>query len=675
MGDESHDLLVREVQEIEQFYAGQLETPYRNMLRYHRLYLADRDDKRKPHEKWRANTVIPYAYSGTETKVAALSDIFHSADPPVQAEGIGGEDEQRARKIERLYSYQLEKNSWPLNLDMQLRQTVIQGTAAWKLIHVDRSRMVRMHSTPEQVQAFLKSIDEAVTAGAPPPPATEDLGAFDEWRTNVNLAKYGEVPERPWVPMPGEPDYEFRRVTEYRGPWFEPVSMFDLRFDPMIEDLQSQPIIIHRIVKPGRWLDQRTGPGPDKIFDPGQVEAGMSGYDGRRFSDFEEQIAGWLGISRFNGEDPIYRQGVELWEVWRPGTDAPYCVVLNRKAIINKRPDVHPYWHGMHPFVFTRNTPLRGRALGLSDFQQTEKLYHHLNAFHDLLMDATLLAVLPMFAKLRDVGVPELQRFLRPGGILEIANPDGIKAVTKFDAGLQHAFGAIAGLKDNVDESNATQPNVRGSVSTIGRVSATEAQGRLNQALMRQKQHVIRLESELTPLARMSMMLWHQFEPAEMTMRVGGDDTVKNPFVDYSPEDFMWALDMDFRFRGATKALNRDLTAQQLKDVLVNASNLQLLLPQEGRKIITKILETLGHKGVAAIITAAGDAEIKQLREIQVATVKAQAAAQIQAMIQAKLQSVPVPNEVGVGEEDGGGEPPAPPMGGEGAPPPEAAAA
>lgn len=656
IGTDSHDLLVREITEIEQFYSALLATPYRNMVKFHRLFLADRDDKRKPHEKWRANTFLPYPYSGTRTKVAALCDIFNSSDPPIQTEGLTGEAEKRGRRIERLSTYMLDGNRWPLSLDMQLQDTVIQGTSYWKLIHRKRSRRLRLHVTPEQNAAFMASIEAAVKAGAgAPPDPTSDPEGFESWRQAVNAGQFGSVPA-----MPSEPENDYEEVVEYEGPSLERVPIFDLRFDPMIENFQDQPVVIHRIVKPRRWVLDRTGMGPDMLFDPGQVDAAIDGWDGKQFSEWEESIAGMLGLSRFQGKDPIYNNAMELWEVWRPGTAAPYSIVLNRKAIVNKRPDVHPFAHGMLPYIALRNVAMGGRALGLSDFQQTERLYHHMNTMHDLLLDATLLAVLPMFARLRDVGLPEMQRFLRPGGMLEISNPEGVKQLTKMDPTLQHAFGAIAGLKDNIDESNATQPNVRGSVSTIGRVSATEAQGRLNQALLRQKQSVICLESEASAMVPMAMMLWYQFAPQGMKIRAAGGDTKEggaDPFVEYTPQDFLWALKMDFRFRGASKALNRDLSAQQLKDLLVTGTQLQLMLPREGRKILAKIYETLGHKGVAAIFTEAGDAEIQQLRELQMATVKAQAAATAAGSVNQKFSTAPTPAEVSV-DESGGGAPP-----------------
>lgn len=671
-GTEKHDLLVREIQEIETFYTGQLQQTWTDSVRYNRLYLADRDDLRKPHEKWRACTVVPDAFSSTETAVAALSEIFLSADPPVQAEGIGVEDLPRARKVERLHSYILDRNVWPLNLDIQLRDVKIQGTAAWKVINTTRQLNVRLHGSPQQDKAFDVAIETAVGRGAPDPgldDTLEDPAKFEAWRNQVNQAGYGPVPELPTAPGA----FQQKNVIQYRGPWFDRVSLFDLRFDPFVENVQDQPIVIQRVVKPLKWLMDRTGPGADKKYDAAQVEAALgSRGEQNRLSTYQQQIASFLGLSNFDGKDPIYNQSVELQECWRPGEEAPYLVILNRQAIINKRPDVYPYWHGMIPYVFLRNIPLSGKALGMSDFKQIERLIAEMNTMHDLLLDATLLAVLPMFTKLREAGLPDAQKFLRPGGMLDVTRVDGVKALTKFDPGLEHAFSMIASLQEKINETRATQPNVRGAVSTIGRVSATESQGRLQQALQRQKQSVIRMEGEMDPLALQAMMLWHQFEQGPMTAAVGGDEDRKDPFASYTTEDFIWALQMDFRFRGATRALNRELSAQQLKDLLQTASTLRLVTPAEGRTLIKSIYEILGHKGSAQVFGQQGDAAIAAQAQLEARATASQNAAQGATNQAQQNQAAATPDEITL-PEGGGGE--APPPGDPNAPPPEDGAA
>jgi hypothetical protein len=637
VGDKIHDDIIKGVEELELFYRGQMATLMRNVVRYWRLYFADRDDKRLPHEKkWRANTFVPHPYITLETKIAALSEILLSTDPWVQAEGIGPEDEGPARKMEHIHGYSLRKNNFPFQLDMTFREMGVQGLTFWKLVWANRSRRVPVRPDATSVQTFHKAVEMAVQLGAGNPP--EDPAQFEEWRQTVNTARlYGSVPE---LPIPGN-----KEIVEYRGPGIERVFLGDTRFDPMIETVQEQDLFIHRVVKKKKWLLDRTGDEPNKKFDPRQVQAGLSGLEDRRFSEWEEQIAAWMGIPRTQ-EDPTYQDAVELWECWRQGTDAPYCVILNRKAIINKTPDTLPFWHGMTPFVPLRNVPMSRRLPGISDYQQTERLYGEINSLHDILLDAVVLAVLPAFVKARGSGIIETQQTIRPAGFIEADNAQAITPLTKFDPGLQWGFKQISELRNLVDQTTATGPNVQGQSSTIGRVSATESQGRLSQALVRQKQHALRIEEEMSIVPKQFAFLWYQFGDPEIRLRIGGDDVKVDPFVSMRRENLLEVLDIDFRFRGATKALNRELSAQMLDGWLKTGTGAQALLPWEIRAVLRKIYEIQGHKGADLIITAQGSEDLEKIHQAKMAQVDQQLLMAKQQAMAAQLGQTPTPNEI-----------------------------
>lgn len=639
-GERSHDDLVREIVEVEEFYRGQLTPNLQAMVKRWRLYLADRDDKRLPHEKWRANTFVPYPYSGVQTKAAALCEVMNSTDPPIQAEGFSSDD-KLPRKMERIHDYTLRKNKWGFQQDLAYRAMCVQGTVVWKLTWGNRSRMVNVHPTLEQTRAFQKAVDNAVAQGAPPPP--EDPDQFKEWRETVNTARmFGVIPEQP-LQSAGQ-----QEIVEYRGPVLERPFLGDLRFDPMIEDMQDQRLLIQRIVKPRKWVEDRAGIGPEFKFDPAQVAAAVAHTTEGRFTEWEEQIASMLGIPRTAQADPLYKDAVELWECWRPGEDAPYAIVMNRKAIINKTPDTLPYWHGQLPYIPVRNVTVPGQALGISDLQQTEKLYLEMNVLHDLLLDATVLAVMPVFTKKRGSGLVENQRYLRPGGMIDVDVADAIQSLTKFDPGLQWAFRMIDSLKGNIDETNATGPNVRGSAATIGRVSATESQGRLSQALLRTKQQVLCIEEEHQTIPSQANFLWYQFGEESVRLRIGGDELAVDPYVEMGRNDFLQMLGIDFRFRGATKSMNRELSAQQLDGWLKTATQAGALIPTEVRAVLAKIWEEQGHKNVGSVITDEGTAATQEVYDASVLQARAQVAAAQQAAQQQQLGQAPTPEEVPV---------------------------
>ncbi len=637
-GDPEHDKLVHDIEELEAFYRQVLAPSFTAMVKRWRLYLSERDDKRLPHEKWRANTFVPYPFSGTETKVSALCEVMNSTDPPIQAEGFDttqpGQPDP-AKKMERLHAYTLLKNRWGWQQDLGYREMVVQGTMMWKLTWENRSRMVQVHPSMEQIRAFHQAVDQAVAQGAPPPPSDPD--GFEQWRSTVNTARmFGAIPEQP-LSNGGQEE-----IVEYRGPWLSRPFIGDLRFDPNIEDMQDQQLLIHRIVKSRKWVEERTGNDPGHKFDPAQVAAAMANSQGERFSQWEDDIAAMLGLPRIAQADPTYEDAVELWECWRPGKIAPYCIVMNRKAIINKTPDTMPYWHGQIPVIPVRNVPMPRRMMGISDLQSTEKLYLEMNTLHDLLLDAVLLAVMPVFTKKRGSGVVENQRYLRPGGFIDVDVADAIQTLTKFDPGLQWAFRMIQDLKSNIDETNATGPNVRGTTATIGRVSATESAGRLSQALLRTKQQVLRIEDEHQAIPSQANFLWYQFGEEKVKLRIGGDELGVDPFLNMQRSDFLQMLGVDFRFRGATKAINRELSAQQLDGWLKTATQASALTPDEIRTTLAKIYEILGHKGIGAILTSKGGAQVSSIYEAGVVQAQLQVA-QAQQMAQQQQQAQQAP--------------------------------
>lgn len=608
-----------------------------------KLYLAQRDDKRLPHEKWRANTFVPWPFITMEAKVAAMCEIMNSVDPPIQAEGIGPEDEGPAVKMQHVHTYSLLKNKWLLQQDLNYRDMCVQGTAPWKIVWENRSRRVRIHPTDDAIRAFEEAIDDAVKRGLSSKVPT-DPEEFEKWRETVNRARiYGQIPELPWVAG------NEQEITDYRGPALERPFIGDLRFDPMVEDPQKQELFIHRIVKSKRWLMERTGPGADKKFDPRQVAAALEHTPESRFSEWDDEIAGMLGIPRTQ-DDPLHEHAVELWECWEPETKAPYKVILNRKAIVNKTPDVHPFFHGKTPFLFTRNIALSRRALGISDLQITDKLAKETNTLHDLLLDAVLLSVIPVFIKKRGSGIAEAQRFLRPGGFIEADSADAIQTLTKFQPGIEQAIRMIMSLQSLQDETSSTQPSVRGAQANIGRVSASEFQGRLNQALVRTKQQMLRIETEHDEIPAQFAFLWYQFGPKEIKVRIGGEDVPADPFVTMRRQDFQEVLAMDFRFRGATRTLNRELSAQMLDGFLKTATSAQALTPIEVRGVLKKIYEIQGHKGVGAVITTQGTADLAATWEFQMLQTRAQlAAAKQQAQLQ-QFGNTPPPNEIPLGD-------------------------
>jgi len=594
LGDPKHDEFVSDVLAAEEVMRQALSDPFEEITEYWKLYLARMEDERLEDEDWRANVHVPYPYSGVETVGSSMVDIMLASDPPVQVTKIHEEDRDFARSLEYLYDHVLASSRWPLTLDMTFRELLVQGSAVMKVVQINRTSKVNLRATQKEVAFFKTSVIEAVKNGAPQAPDNPTM--FEQWRNDVNLSnKFGVI--IPAVPVNGP-----RIIRRYTGPSIVRVPLWDLRFDPTIEEWHTQPFVAHRMLRTQDWVKSRAGDDPSFPFDPKQVEECLDGWDGEEVSTWQQEVASMMGISYEKKSSPLTKNLVELLEVYQVDKeDTPFCMILNRKGAINKTMQ-HPFSHGGLPLHLLRNIPIPFQSLGMSEYQQTKGLYIEINTMRNLRIDAIMLAVLPVFLKAKSVGLPGLTQLLRPGLVMETDNPKGINKLIDMNIPGE-VFREESEGKSDIDETHATFSAVRGASATVGRVSATESERRYGRALVRTKGRISRIETEMDEIPPQIAFLFHQFsDPADIAKITGAAGIIRQ----FPREKFLDALEMGVRFRGASKALNRDMQAQKLKDFLTTmGSQLNKLSLQEVRDIARRWLEAMGEKEASVIISDA----------------------------------------------------------------------
>jgi hypothetical protein len=660
-----------------------------------KLYLGYREDRRQAHEKWRSNSWLGDPYQQTETEANAWLEIMNSTDPAYAVEGVGAEDEPKARAIERTIDYILRGNRWTYFQDLLFHGLSYQGMKVIKAGWKEEKYSPMRRPTKGQLVEWDKTLNDALKTGqvsSPPDPQGEPE-EFQNW-----LGATQDI--MPGFPSP--PTIAPSEIIKYRGPGFTAISNFDLVYDPFVEMWQDQEIIFQRVVKPRKWGEQQAESGK---FDKKQFsQSSRSGPEDTRLSKYDRQISEQIGLVQ-DENDPRWKNSDEYLEVWRPRDEqAPYLVILNRSAIVNTS-TVHPYWHRQLPYVCVKNTPLAGHAIGLGSYSQIRRIIHDRLVFRDLLLDGLLLSVMPVFLKNRNMGMTEMQRFLQPGMILEVNDPKGFQRGWESMPGFSELVQVGHQLMTDQNQILSTGDNVRGQTSTVGRVSATESQQRLTQALSRHKQKAQRLEEELSPLLPQALELMYQYMPpddpmfAQLRAQIIGEDET-DPFAapqqpgqmqlpmmapppEFSRETFGESLAMNIRFRGATSKLNKELLAQQLKDFLATAAQIQtaaglpmaVMTPQEMRNLLKRTYEAYGHKGAGQIFTPEGDQAIAgALQAHQITAQNAPAAAQLQGLqIQQQTQAITNPPQV----DPATGQPAQPqqqqPQGGNGQAPPQEA--
>lgn len=628
-GVKEHDDLVKWFTEVNNQLELTCQNLYREMIYHESLFLGQKRDPRKPHEMWRSNLHIPYAASAIETGVSAELDILLAANPWVQAEGIGEEDQQGARAIERLIQNTLVVNQWPVNMNFGLQNKRIRGTHVWKISN--RPRYSRVYTSVQQgeIDDWQKRVEEMSQMSGMPCPDPDAPGSFpgesrmlfEAWRDMIQKAGLGNVPDKPST--------GWKNIIQSTAPDISNQSIYELRVDPRVYEMQDQPIVMQRAVKTARWVIDRCDQGDGKggIFHRGQVERALSGAP-NQLDAWDDQISRMLGIrgyrsamwSSLNADD----QPVELLECWRRHDNYPYCVMMNRTTIINLKPEEMPYKHGLYPYVALRNKPQAASFFGLSDLKQTSSMYNQMDRMYNLHMDSLLLSVIPVWLATKNAGLPaDASALFAPGKVWSVNMLESIRPMMK-DHPHPDMWRVVADLKGNIDETQSTTSPVRGGAVTLNRVSATQAERAFSQSLLRLKAQAVSTGTELRPLLKQVLFLLRDHVSADDRVNSVGRDLGLDVLKNVPREKLLVALDQDYAFRDATQAINRAERMQFFKEFFQTAG--QFLAPPEVRNLLAMWWRESNIPGVGSVITEAGNQAATQAMRVE------QAAAQAAAM-------------------------------------------
>lgn len=636
---DEHKSYVLLMDEIERLYLRRSETVYDNVMDYWDLYLAQQDDPRDPvDEQWRSKIFVPLPSSNTITKASQITDILTSADPMYQVRT--NRDDARlmsaTRPVERLIDYSIRMNQPRKLFFKTMTSRSVQGTTFLKVTFQKRSHQIFRFPTEDEFQRFKDAIIQAVQAGAPQPPDWQsEAEAFDKWRNDVNLAgMYGRIPS---PPREGP-----ATLFTYNGPVIEQLPLWNVRIDPTIDSMDAQPVIMHRMLRPWKWVKDRADNDPksDKPFILENVEQAQHGSTGDLITQYERHLSEVLGVESADVSDPKWADYCEILEIWSPDEKFKFAVVLNRQAVINKNPFEFPNLDGRANIFGIRNLPVEGQFFGLSDYQQPYELFKELNQFRRLRMDGSTLSTLPVFAKQAGITLPQNLRSVRPGGIVTLQNVNAIKPL--YDVQMPNeAFREPQEIKEEIADASGISGWLKGKDATVGRVTGTEVQGRSSQVQLRFKVDTGIVEDDIQWLPNAIVALWKQHGDSPVRIRVAGAD----PLLEISHDELNEAITQQFIFRGPTQAEDANMLVQQLGTILPNFQD--VLQPDERRKALAFMLESLNVPGVGSIVTQAQSqvAGAQGAQANQVANQQGQAAA-----TQAAAANVQVPSTIPAGE-------------------------
>lgn len=609
------------------YLRGELMEPHTRWVTAWKRYFTQRPDLRDPvTERWRSHITEPQMYYNTEAKDAQLVEILFSADPPIQPDPVLESSEETSLSVTRLLDHTMRINYFRKILAAANRDISCQGVAFLKTTWAKKTINVPRYPYKQQHEEFERAMNEALQSGVvpmtPPDPYMQPE-AFEKWRELINKAQ-------PNLRIPPAPPLEagMMEVLRFFGPQMELLNPWQVLLNPSVQEIGDQPIVIHEVFKPRSWVTARTGPEAHKPFDPEAVGDAMQGWNGESLTDQQREVMQALGIPANQRGDPQFEVPMQIWECYRPNCEFPFQVILNQKRIINKTPRAMPFIHGMVPITPLRHVTVRGMALGVSDHDPARGLMLEKDLLRSLRLDSVTLRTLPVFKKLLGLGIPDLQRRLMPGGFIEVNRMDGLEPLISGDVN-PSSFSEVNNIGLDIDRAFGIGDNVRGASSTIGRVSATDATQRLTNALTRLKLQAANLEDDLQPAVYQWLTLWSQFGWSEDRAKRSGRP---DPLRTLNPETLLDELASDYRFRGATQAIQKELQAQQMQGFVDKFRN--DMTPMEIREVMKQVATVQGMRSLSKIISKEGTDIMMRRYQMQIQAEQAQMQGQIAQMQQ-----------------------------------------
>lgn len=585
------------------YFQRMLTDKHNQWVLWWRRYLGDISGvlaRMSPEEKqWRAAVTVPWDYSGIQTIVAHMTDLIRAVTPPVQAQGVGGED-TKAGPIENLFDYTCRQNYFDTKFaESMTTDACVQGVSFAKLVWKSKCRTYTFTPSPRDILRFDASIREAENVLGIRIP-TDDALSFNIKRLQINAILKDKGLQIPPVPAMGP-----KEVYSFRGPSLKRISGFDFYYEPTVKEMQDQGIVIHRMFKPDRWLKDQVKNG---IFDEKAVEKAI----GRPTSNFispdeqsvlEMQQLGTAGTDA--GNNPAMSDISEIYEVFAPDLDPPYAVIVNESPVpVNKNIGEYQYEHGMIPFGAVVNVDSPFDCTGISEYQRTKTLYDEADQIRSARLDAVQMTVMPALKKKKGWGLTTGHRNPRPGRVYEVDDMADMQPLYAMDKQVLTAANELAYLEQEADAANGTYSSLRGAPGQVGRISATEQGGRQKSVLTRIALRLSKFESGLNPLLPQVLSLWNQFSDEDTLRNIGGGE---NPLAELSKDKLIEALEQDYRFAFSGQNLDPGMQVQQIGQVIQMFAPLGVFQPGGGppgiMELFSQVLQALRFKNIPKILS------------------------------------------------------------------------
>src|ERR1041384_7674405 len=488
------------------------------------------------------NTVhLPLLFSGIEAGIAIKHGLLTGAKPYVEFIPGGPEDTKSARRVTGLVQQQFEDDDLDTKLELIMRMGDITGTAPfqWSWKHVVNTR-------PQRVPNMM-----------PPSPLQQSL--FEVITTNV---------------------------TDFDGPWIDPVDLLDWFPAPGHSRIKEMPWCVRRY-----WMDL------DEILK--LVQDGL--FDAEAFDEVQEtqltEIAtaefedrrGTPGTLRWSpamtGRYDKYSKPVEVLEMHGtiPSEMVPgdgfrnrLITVANGLAVLRNVPN--PIWSGGLPFgVYS---PVRDpfSIYGVGKVEPNDKLQATASRLASQQLDVMDLVIDPAFAYNQLANVRTDKLFAKPGALYGGDGPpsEWLMPVSPNLQGLELGMQQIQVVWNWMQHGTGVSEEAIGFSGEAGsdRQTAREFLGKMENVQRRMVREALVAASDvLPPLAEAFRAMDSQFLPVPTLIRMLGQSAIIDPVTGQPiPPDQSIGLEdivlrYDMRPASATSLIGR--SAKQQNDVLL----------------------------------------------------------------------------------------------------------
>lgn len=226
-------------------------------------------------------------------------------------------------------------------------------------------------------------------------------------------------------------------VTEFDGPNFEPLNIYDCYFDPNATSMDNMRWFIYRTFKTFKELEQ--------MNDAKYAQTGYKGYyknldklkqlmedkknkksSGTQPSDmqFREHRRIMLSTQEFRGKDESNPEMVVLRRFTRDG----WCDVVPEFDLVIREVE-NPYFHGELPITYGVDYPYPGELLGMGEIEPIDRVQRAINAVLNQRLDNVQLTLRNMWKVRKNSGVDMHTLVSSPGNIITTDNMDAVEAI------------------------------------------------------------------------------------------------------------------------------------------------------------------------------------------------------------------------------------------------------